>query len=90
MSEVRVIRVIPTPQVTGYWHHDYSDYPDEIKVKMANGASVTYVRKIEQPHPKCKKAIDLIKVMNKCTYGYQPKHEKKTGDAATSTGRKQK
>jgi hypothetical protein len=82
----KVIRVIPTTQVTGYWHHDYSDYPDEIKVKMANGESVTYVRKIEQPHPKCQKAIDLIRVMNECTYGgYQAKHEKKAGAAATAT-----
>ena len=88
MSEARVIRVIPTPQVTGYWHHDYSDYPDEIKVKMADGKSITYVRQIVQPHPQCAKAIDLIRAMNT---GYQAKHEKKvTGDAATSTGRKQK
>ena len=87
MSEARVIRVIPTPQVTGYWHHDYSDYPDEIKVKMADGKSITYVRQIVQPHPQCAKAIDLIRTMNTV---YQAKHEKKTGDAATSTGRKQK
>ena len=75
MSEaVKVIRVIPTPQVTGYWHHDYSEYPDEIKVKMADGHSVRYVRQIEQPHPQCQKAIDLIRNMNT---GYRAKHEKK-------------
>ena len=91
MSEAKAIRVIPTPHVTGYWHHESSDYPDEIKVKMADGESVTYVRKIEQPHPKCQQAIDLIRVMSECTYGgYKAKHEKKTGDAATSTGRKTK
>ena len=84
MSEARAIRVIPTPQVTGYWHHESSDYPDEIKVKMADGKSITYVRQIVQPHPQCAKAIDLIRTMNT---GYQAKHEKKTGDAATSTGR---
>lgn len=75
MSEaVKVIRVIPTPHVTGYWHHDYSEYPDEIKVKMADGVSVRYVRQIEQPHPQCQKAIDLIRAMNT---GYRAKHEKK-------------
>ena len=83
MSEAtKVIRVIPTTQVTGYWHHDYSDYPDEIKVKMADGKSVTYVREIVQPHPKCQRAIDLIRTMNT---GYQAKHEKKAGAAATAT-----
>ena len=91
MSEAKVTRIIPTPQVTGYWHHESSDYPDEVKVKMADGEWVTYARVIEQPHPKCRKAIDLIKIMNDCTYGgYKGKHEKKTGDAATSTGRKTK
>lgn len=79
MSEAsKTIRVIPTPQVTGYWHHEYSDYPDEIKVKMADGESVLYVRQIEQPHPQCQRAIDLIRIMGDCTYGgYKAKHEKK-------------
>ena len=79
MSEMeRTIRIIPTPQVTGYWHHESSDYPDEIKVKMADGQFVTYERKIEQPHPQCRKAIDLIRIMTDCTYGgYKAKHEKK-------------
>ena len=81
MSEAtKTVRVIPTPQVTGYWHHDWSDYPDEIKVKMADGTFVTYERIIEQPHPQCVKSIDLIKIMKKHVYGgngYQAKHEKK-------------
>lgn len=71
------IRVIPTPQVTGYWHHDWSDYPDEIKVKMANGENIVYVRKIDQPHPQVVKSIELIKIMKKNAYGgYKAKHEK--------------
>ena len=79
MSEAtKTVRVIPTPQVTGYWHHEWSDYPDEIKVKMADGTQVIYERRIEQPHPQCRKAIDLIRIMNDTTYGgYKAKHEKK-------------
>ena len=79
MSEsAKTIRIIPTPQVTGYWHHDSSDYPDEIKVKMADGKSVIYVRRIEQPHPQCVKSIELIRIMKDSTYGgYKAKHTKK-------------
>ena len=80
MSEQeKPIRIIPTPQVTGYWHHDFSDYPDEVKVKMADGKSVTYVRQIEQPHPQCLKSIELIRIMKDSTYGgYKAKHVKKS------------
>lgn len=79
MSETeRTIRILPTQQVAGYWDHEYSDYPDRVKVVMANGEKVTYARIIEQPHPKCLKSIDLIRVMRDCTYGgYRAKHEKK-------------
>lgn len=79
MSEAEnTVRILPTQHVTGYWEHAWSDYPDRVKVKMADGTKVTYVREIEQPHPQCAKAIDLIRVMNDCTYGgYQPKHTKK-------------
>ena len=51
------------------WEHDTSDYPDVVKVAMADGHVITYQRVIEQPHPNCLKAIDLIKIMKGHTYG---------------------
>ena len=81
MSEtVKTVRVIPTPQVTGYWHHEWSDYPDEVKIRMADGKYVTYERRIDQPHPQCLKSMELIEIMKRNVYGgngYQAKHEKK-------------
>lgn len=78
MSEaVKAEQVRPLGNVAPIWDYDTSDYPDRIKVPMQDGHVVSYVREIEQPHPKCMKTIDIIRVMNDCTYGYQPKHTKK-------------
>ena len=60
--------------------HDYaeSDYPDTIRIPMEDGHIITYCRQIDQPHPAVQKSIDLIRIMQDCTYGgYKPKHEKK-------------
>jgi hypothetical protein len=46
-----------------------SDYPDRIKMPMEDGHVITYVREIEQPHPKCLKAVDIIRTMQGCTFG---------------------
>ena len=88
MSEAISIQIKPlNPQVAGIWEYSWSDYPDMIKIPMEDGHVVTYRREIEQPHPAVMKCVDLIRVMNDCTYGgYKPKHKKKAGDAATSTG----
>ena len=78
MSEaVKAEQVRPLGNVAPIWDYDTSDYPDRIKVPIQDGHVVSYVREIEQPHPKCMKTIDIIRVMNDCTYGYQPKHTKK-------------
>ena len=81
MSEpVKTVRTIPTTMVTGYWESDSSQYPDRIKVVMADGKRVTYRIDIEQPHPQCVKSLELIQIMKKHIYGgngYQAKHEKK-------------
>ena len=65
--------------VAPIWEHDTSDYPDVVKVAMADGHVITYQRVIEQPHPNCLKAIDLIKIMKGHTYGgsYKGKHVRK-------------
>ena len=79
MSEAINIQIKPlNPQVAGVWEHARSDYPDLIKIPMKDGKVITYRREIEQPHPAVKKCIDLIKIMNECTYGgYKPRHTKK-------------
>lgn len=60
------------------WDYDSSDYPDRIKLPMQDGHVIEYVRAVEQPHPKCLAAIDLIKVMMDNTFGgYKAKHVKK-------------
>ena len=55
--------------VAGIWDYESSDYPDRVKIPMEDGQVISYIREIEQPHPKCLKSIDLIKNMNSCTFG---------------------
>ena len=74
MSE---IRVLPLPKVTGVWEHDVSRYPDRVRIPMSDGKVVTYRIDVEMPHPCLAAALNSIGKM------------KKTGDAATSTGRKE-
>ncbi len=55
--------------VAPIWDYSTSDYADRIKVPMEDGRVITYVREIEQPHPKCLKTVELIRIMQGCTYG---------------------
>ena len=48
MSEVRVL---PLPKVTGIWEHEYSKYPDRIRIPMSDGKVINYTIDIEMPHP---------------------------------------
>ena len=73
MSEARVI---PLPKVHGEWEHDDSRYPETIKVSFSDGKVVTYRIDVRQPHPCFLETMELIGKM------------KKTGGAATPTGRK--
>ena len=36
---------------------------------MEDGHVVTYRREVEQPHPQCMKAVELIRIMKGHTYG---------------------
>ena len=75
MSEA-VDRIKPlNPRIA--FSHDFawSDYPDTIRIPMEDGHVITYRREIEQPDPRVMKSIDLIRLMNKHTYG--GKHSKK-------------
>ena len=51
------------------WEYDSSDYPDLLKMPMEDGHVVTYRREVEQPHPQCMKAVELIRIMKGHTYG---------------------
>ncbi len=80
MSEMKEIQHVKplNPRIAFSHDHEWSVYPDTIRIPMSDGHVETYVRMVEQPHPQCLKAIDLIRVMNDTTYGgYQAKHEKK-------------
>ncbi|MBQ1792977.1 MAG: hypothetical protein II008_22605 [Oscillospiraceae bacterium] len=52
------------------WDHDFSDYPDRLKIPMHDGQIITYHREIEQPHPSLVKAQKNIRKM-KAVIGYQ-------------------
>ena len=70
MNERGKIQTIPTTMVTGYWDPgSSSEIPEAIKIIMANGTRAVYRLQVEQPHPQCLKAIDLIRIMNETTYG---------------------
>ena len=70
MSDRGKIQTIPTTMVTGYWDPgSTSEIPEAIKIVMANGTRAVYRLQVEQPHPQCLKAIDLIRIMNETTYG---------------------
>jgi hypothetical protein len=60
------------------WESEASVYPDLLKMPMADGQVITYRREIEQPHPQCVKAVELIRMMKDTTFGgYKGKHTKK-------------
>lgn len=70
MNDRGKIQTIPTTMVTGYWDPgSSSEIPEAIKIVMVNGTRAVYRLQVEQPHPQCLKAIDLIRIMNETTYG---------------------
>lgn len=74
VSEARVIQIRPLANTGApIWDYMSSDYPDRIKMPMEDGHVITYVREIEQPHPKCLKAVDIIRTMQGCTFGGRKK-----------------
>ena len=52
------VRVLPLPKVKALWQHDWSDYPDMIRVPMSDGTVINYVRDVAQPRPMLGKALD--------------------------------
>ena len=76
MSE---IRVLPLPKVTGIWRHEFSRYPDMVKVPMSDGRVISYVIDVDQPAPVLR---DSLERFHKMCIGYQAEKEK-PADAAT-------
>lgn len=64
------IRTLPTTMVTGLWDPgSASEIPERIRIVLSNGMKATYQLSVEQPHPQCMKAIDLVRIMNGHTFG---------------------
>lgn len=59
------------------WEYESSEYPDLMRMPMEDGTVKNYRLEVEQPHPQCMKAIDLIKLMKDHTFGGEGKHTKK-------------
>ena len=45
------IRILPLPKVTGIWQHEFSKYPDIVRVPMSDGKVIRYVLEVSQPRP---------------------------------------
>ena len=69
MSEKK-IRTIPTTMVTGYWDDgSVSEYPEEIKVVMANHKKVLYRIAVEQPKPNVMTPSEMARIFTENVYG---------------------
>lgn len=73
IGKVNKDTVLPIPKVEAFWKHDFSKYPDFIKVAMTDGKVITYDIRVEQPAPVMTDALDRFD--KAC--GYPPKE--KTG-----------
>ena len=59
------------PGAVGYYDYDISKYPDRIRVSFADGKTLVYELRTEQPHPIIVENINIIKRM-KQGYVNQP------------------
>ena len=48
----------PLPMVLPIWEHDWSVYPDRVRVSVENGKVLDYVRDVQQPAPVFAEALD--------------------------------
>ena len=70
MSGHGKIQTIPTTKVTGYWDAgSVSEFPEEIKVVMANGKRVFYRIQVEQPRPHVMKPHEMALIFRDHVYG---------------------
>jgi hypothetical protein len=48
----------PLPMVLPIWEHDWSEFPDVVRVSMEDGHVINYRREISQPKPVFKEMLD--------------------------------
>ena len=72
-------QIAPLADVTPIWDHDYSDYPDLIRVAMEDGKVVNYRIDVQMPHPAFRKVMKLMEKIpyGVSQYGYKARHGKK-------------
>jgi len=70
VSDRGKVQTVPTTMVTGYWDPgSVSEFPEEIKVVMANGARVRYRIEVVQPAPNTLKPSEMARIMAGHIYG---------------------
>ena len=77
-------RIEPLSNVKPYWDR-HGGYPARVRLAMSNGNIVSYLLEVVQPAPVTDRGWTNIgyNVQDE----YQPKHLKKTGCAANTTGK---
>ena len=55
------------PGTIGYYDYDISKYPDRIRVSFADGKTLVYELRTEQPHPVI---VENVKIIRKWKTGY--------------------
>jgi len=68
-----VKQINPIPDVFPVHEHDWSVYPDKVRVLMKNGVVVDYYRAVEQPAPVLKGMLDSFS--RTCFGGYKYKEK---------------
>ena len=69
VSEAK-IRTLPTTMVTGYWDDgSVSEYPEQIKIVMANGDKVLYRIEVRQPKPNTLTPSEMARIMENHIFG---------------------
>lgn len=63
--------------VAPIWEREDSDYPDYVKVPMANGCVVTYRRDVHQPIPQCLPAGERVRIIKERLYKKRGKQSEK-------------
>ncbi len=78
MSEaIKTMQIKPLGSGVPVWDYDTSDYADRIMMPMEDGHVITYVREIRQPHPKCLKTVEMIRIMKGNTFGGSKRRNRK-------------
>ena len=70
-----MIQVLPFPKVHPIWEHEWSVYPDIVRVPMSDGQVLNYYRVVEQPAPILGKALDHFN--ETCEIGYKAKEPRR-------------